>query len=56
MNADLYKDVIKHEYFHLVTLIDQVLIADTGDALCAEYGTNGLSNHRLAECILGGIG
>jgi hypothetical protein len=33
MNTDLYRDVIAHEFFHLIGLIDQPLIANTADAL-----------------------
>lgn len=33
MNADLHRDVITHEFFHLIGLIDQPLIASTADAL-----------------------
>lgn len=33
MEADLHRDVITHEFFHLVGLIDQPLIRNTADAL-----------------------
>jgi len=33
MNADLHRDVITHEFFHLVGLIDKPVIANTSDAL-----------------------
>jgi hypothetical protein len=33
MNKDLHRDVITHEFFHLVGLIDKPLIANTSDAL-----------------------
>jgi len=32
MNADLHRDVITHEFFHLIGLFDQPLIASTADA------------------------
>lgn len=33
MNADLHRDIITHEFFHLIGLIDHPLIASTADAL-----------------------
>ncbi len=33
MNEDLHRDVITHEFFHLVGLIDKPVIATTSDAL-----------------------
>jgi hypothetical protein len=33
MNKDLHRDVITHEFFHLVGLIDKPIIANTSDAL-----------------------
>jgi len=33
MNAHLHRDVITHEFFHLIGLIDHPLIASTADAL-----------------------
>jgi len=33
MNADLHRDVITHEFFHLIGLIDQRIIANSWDAL-----------------------
>jgi hypothetical protein len=33
MNADLHRDVITHEFFHLVGLVDKPVIATTCDAL-----------------------
>ena len=33
MNKDLHRDVITHEFFHLVGLIDKPFIANTSDAL-----------------------
>jgi hypothetical protein len=33
MNADLHRDVITHEFFHLVGLVDKPVIANTYDAL-----------------------
>jgi hypothetical protein len=33
MSADLHRDVITHEFFHLVGLIDKPVIANTCDAL-----------------------
>lgn len=33
MNTDLHRDVITHEFFHLIGLIDHPLIANTADAL-----------------------
>jgi hypothetical protein len=33
MNEDLHRDVITHEFFHLVGLIDKPVIANTSDAL-----------------------
>lgn len=33
MNADLHRDVITHEFFHLVGLTDKPIIANTSDAL-----------------------
>lgn len=33
MNADLHRDVITHEFFHLVGLTDKPVIANTSDAL-----------------------
>ena len=33
MNADLHRDVITHEFFHLVGLTDRPVIANTSDAL-----------------------
>ena len=33
MNEDLHRDVITHEFFHLIGLIDRPMIANTSDAL-----------------------
>ena len=33
MNEDLHRDVLTHEFFHLVGLIDKPVIANTSDAL-----------------------